>query len=70
MSSIPTKLMCNPIPTGEQSSVTLSIAMLFFLISKQMGKHSNSLLTALVKLLFRLLIDYHSGSAVSHFLKI
>lgn len=70
MSSIPARLMGKPSPKGEQSTLTLTLAMLFFLISKQMGKQSNSLLVALMKLLFRLLVDYLGGSAVSYFLKI
>lgn len=70
MSSIPARLMGKPSPKGEQSILTLTMAMLFFLISKQMGKQSNSLFIALMKLLFRLLIDYLGGSAVSYFLKI
>ena len=70
MSSIPGRLMGKPSPKGEQSTLTLTLAMLFFLISKQMGKQSNSLFIALMKLLFRLLIDYLGGSAVSYFLKI
>lgn len=70
MSSIPARLMGKPSPKGEQSTLTLTLAMLFFLISKQMGKQSNSLLIALMKLLFRLLIDNLGGSAVSYFLKI
>lgn len=70
MPSIPARLMGKPSPKGEQSTLTLSMAMLFFLIGKQMGKHSNSLAVAMMKLLFRLLIDYLGGSAVSYFLKI
>ena len=70
MSSIPARLMGKPSPKGEQSTLTLTLAMLFFLISKQMGKQSNSLFMAVMKLLFRLLIDYLGGSAVSYFLKI
>lgn len=70
MSSIPGRLIGKPSPKGEQSTLTLSLAMLFFLISKQMGKQSNSLFIALMKLLFRLLIDYLGGSTVSYFLRI
>lgn len=70
MSSIPARLMGKSNPKGEQSTLTLTLAMLFFLISKQMGKQSHSLFIALMKLLFRLLIDYLGGSAVSYFLKI
>lgn len=70
MPSIPARLMGKPTPKGEQSPLTLTLAMLFFLISKQMGKQSNSLFVALMKLLFRLLVDYLGGSAVSYFLKI
>lgn len=70
MPSIPSRLMGKPTPKGEQSPLTLTLAMLFFLISKQMGKQSNSLFVALMKLLFRLLVDYLGGSAVSYFLKI
>lgn len=70
MSSIPGRLIGKQSPKGEQSTLTLSLAMLFFLISKQLGKQSNSLFVALMKLLFRLVIDYLGGSAVSYFLKI
>lgn len=70
MSSIPARLIGKPSPKGEQSTLTLTLAMLFFLISKQMGKQSNSLFVALMKLLFRLIIDYLGGSAVSYFLRI
>lgn len=70
MPSIPARLMGKPSPKGEQSTLTLSMAMLFFLIGKQMGKHSHSLAVAMMKLLFRLLIDYLGGSTVSYFLKI
>lgn len=70
MSSIPARLMGKPSPKGEQSTLTLTLAMLFFLISKQLGKQSNSLFIAVMKLLFRLLVDYLGGSAVSYFLKI
>lgn len=69
MPSIPARLMGKPSPKGEQSTLTLTMAMLCFLISKQMGKQSNSLFVAAMKLLFRLLIDYLGGSAVSYFLK-
>ena len=70
MSSIPAKLMGKSSPKGDQSTLMLTLAMLFFLISKQMGKQSNSLFVALMRLLFRLMIDYLGGSAVSYFLKI
>lgn len=70
MASIPARLLGKPKPKGEQSTLTLTLAMLTFLISKQMGKQSNSLFIALMKLLLRLLIDYLGGSAVSYFLKI
>lgn len=70
MPSIPTRLIGKPSQKGEQSTLTLTMAMLFFLISKQMGKQTNSLFVAVMKLFFRLLIDYLGGSAVSYFLKI
>lgn len=70
MPSIPAKLIVGKAsPKGEQSPLTLTLAMLFFLISKQMGKQSSSLFVALMKVLFRLLVDYLGGSAVSYFLK-
>lgn len=67
---MPARLMGKPSPKGEQSTLTLTMAMLFFLVGKQMGKQSNSLFVAVMKLLCRLLIDYLGGSAVSYFLKI
>lgn len=70
MSAIPAVLMGKPSPKGEQSTLTLCLATLFFLISKQLGKQSNSLFLAVMKLLFRLLVDYLSGGAVNYFLKI
>ena len=57
-------------PKGEQSSLTLSLALLVFLISKQLGRQSNSLFVALMKLLFRLLVDCLGGSSMGYFLQI
>ena len=70
MTNVPARLMGKASPNGEQSSLTLSLALLVFLISKQLGRQSHSLFVALMKLLFRLLIDCLGGSSVSYFLHI
>jgi len=70
MTNVPGRLMGKASPKGEQSSLTLSLALLVFLISKQLGRQSNSLFVALMKLLFRLLVDCLGGSSVGYFLQI